>query len=287
MPIKVSCHCGQSFMAKDELKGQTLLCPKCHQPLTIGEEQQAAAGRRGSGIDDLLDEAGVQAVGGPPCPRCGAPLKPNAVLCIECGYHLETGEKIAAAKIRKSGERGHGEAAEDLLERAAERIAEDKLEERKTRKQGLPAWIYLVMLVLLVGFAISMFMIPKDQAFLISGFVIIGFSSLYSTYLGIRIIIVAFSESLTCGLLYLFLPFYPLYYIFTRWDQVGAFFLLQIAAGIVSSIGWGIVSLAPMMAEKEGAGQVWHQLRNARPAVIAAAEDRCDFSAAPAATRGS
>jgi hypothetical protein len=112
------------------------------------------------------------------------------------------------------------------------------------------------MLAMLVGFCVSMFMIPNDQAFRITGFTIIGISCLYSTYLNIRIIIVAFYESMVCGLLYLFLPFYPLYFIFTRWSQVGGYFLLQIAAALVAGIGAGVVAMSPMMAEKEGADTV-------------------------------
>ncbi len=60
MPIKVSCHCGQSFQAKDELMGQTLLCPKCHEPLTIGEGTGKKRQGSGGGMADLFDEAGIE-----------------------------------------------------------------------------------------------------------------------------------------------------------------------------------------------------------------------------------
>jgi hypothetical protein len=251
--------------------GQTLLCPKCHQPLTIVEESSKGAGRGGGGVADLFDEAGIEAVSGPRCTRCGAPLKPNAVMCVECGTNLQTGERVEGAKVRKSGERGHGEAADVLLERAAKRIHEDKVEERKTRAQGLPAWIYFVMLSLLIGFCVSMFMIPKDQAFRITGFVIIGISALYSTYLSIRILIVAFSESLAQGLLCLFVPFYILIFIITRWDMVGGLFLLQLGCSVVAGIGAGIVAMAPMMKAEDGPGQAQLPSRPVRQDVLALA----------------
>ena len=117
MPIKVSCSCGQSFTAKDELRGQTLLCPKCHQPLTIGADAEQASKNRG-GIDELFEEAGLKEVKGPRCPQCGAAIIANAVMCVECGMNFQSGEKIAAAKIRKAGEQGHTEAADILLELA-------------------------------------------------------------------------------------------------------------------------------------------------------------------------
>ena len=256
MPIKVSCTCGQAFMAKDELRGQTLLCPKCHQPLTIGEGLQKSGQRKqGGGVEDLLEEVGIKEYQGPRCPRCAAPLKPNAVLCVECGFHLQTQQKVEGARVRKAGERGHGEAAEELLARAVDLIHEDKIEEKKNRSQGLPAWVYFIGLTLMLGFTVAMFMIPKDQAFLVTGFTLVGIGGLATAYFEIRILIVAFSESALCGILCLVLgPFYWLYYIFTRWDQVGSFFLMSLGSSFVSTVGWGIVLMAPMMKESEGGG---------------------------------
>jgi hypothetical protein len=258
MPIKVSCHCGQSFTAKDELRGQTLLCPKCHQPLTIGEGQQKAAAQHSGGVADLLDEVGLKEIHGPRCPRCAAGLRPDAVMCVACGFHLQTKEQIRGVRVRKAGERGHGEAAEELLSRAADAIIEDKLEEKKNRSQGLPAWVYFLMLIGLGAFTVAMFMIPRERAFLISGMCVMGAGGLGSLYYGIRMLIVAFNESVACGIMYLLIPFYSLYYIITRWDQCGGYFLMSLATGAVSGIGQILIAVSPMMAAKpEGAGQSW------------------------------
>jgi hypothetical protein len=251
MPIKVSCHCGQSFMAKDELIGQTLLCPKCHDPITIGEGSQQQRRQGGGGMEDLFDEAGIKEAKGHRCPKCMAELKPNAILCVACGFNLQTGDKIEGVKVRVAGQRGHGEAADVLLERAAQTIAEDKAEELKTRKQGLPAWVYLLALLGLGGFAVAMFLIPREQAFSITGLILIGFAWLASMYYQIRILIVAFTESWVCGLLYLFLPFYWLYYLVTRWDDVGGFFLMQLACLGPYLLGWLMLVIAPAFAESE------------------------------------
>jgi len=250
-------------MAKDELQGQTLLCPKCHQPLTIGEGLQKGGQRKqAGGMEDLLEEVGIKEYQGPRCPRCAAPLKPNAVLCVECGFHLQTQQKVKGARVRKAGERGHGEAAEDLLARAVNLLEEDKIEEKKNRSQGLPAWVYFIGLTLMIGFTSAMFMIPKDQAFLITGFTVLGIGALATAYFEIRMLIVAFSESALCGILCILFSPYWLYYIFTRWDQVGGFFLMSLGTSFVSTIGWGIVLLAPMMKETEGGGGEarWQQI---------------------------
>jgi uncharacterized Zn finger protein (UPF0148 family) len=44
--------------------------------------------------------AGDEVAGAVPagaCPECGSPLEPGAVLCVQCGLNLQTGEKVSAA----------------------------------------------------------------------------------------------------------------------------------------------------------------------------------------------
>jgi hypothetical protein len=255
MPIKVSCHCGASFTAKDSLAGQTLLCPKCSQPVTIPSPNAPQVKKQVAAINpmaDLFDEVGIKEYQGSRCPQCNSPLRPNAVLCTECGFHLQSGQKMSAAKVVKTGERGHAEATESLLDRAAQQIETDKVEMKKNQGQGASAWIYLIALSILIGFVVTMFMIPRDRAFYITGSILSGCAYLMIVYYNIRTIIVAFSEKTVCGLLYLFMPFYSLYYLITRWERVGGFFLLQLMYGVVAGIGIGMIALSPMMAKKEG-----------------------------------
>jgi hypothetical protein len=125
----------------------------------------------------------------------------------------------------------------------------------------------------LSGFVITMFLIPRDKAFLITGGCLAGFGMLMSVYYGIRMIMVAFNESLTCGLLYLFLPFYPLYYLITRWERMGAFFLMQFGYSFVIGAGAGMMALAPMMGKDKD--EVWLD-RPARPLIVAVAASTPD-----------
>jgi len=252
MPIKVACHCGASFSAKDELAGQTLLCPKCHQPLTISPPQQA---RASNGMDDLFEDVGLKEVRGPRCPQCGVGVQPNAVLCVQCGYNLQTGEKIQGLTNRSSSERGHGEASDTLLERAAQRIEEEKLEDKKQRAQGTPIYILVLGLVGMISFVATMFLLPRELAFFYCGGAVAVLGLLMSVYYGIRILIVAFSESVWCGLAF-FIPvvggLYSLYYIITRWDQAGGFFIMQLLGNFLWFAGVGMVTISPNMAvEKE------------------------------------
>ena len=50
------------------------------------------------GLGSLLDQAGFNApevTAGPKCPSCGAGVQPGAVICIECGYNSQTGQRMA------------------------------------------------------------------------------------------------------------------------------------------------------------------------------------------------
>lgn len=51
------------------------------------------------------------------------------------------------------------------------------------------------------------------------------------------IVFIAFKESLSCGLLYICIPFYSLYYIITRWSKTREPFIIHL-------IGWLIFFMA-------------------------------------------
>ena len=107
MSIKAHCDgCGSGFQAKDSLAGKRVKCPKCAQPITIGQPSttKGRTGKKGatkkssasvaaSGghnpLLDLLDEVQVKsAVRGPICPNCSKAMSQLAVVCVECGYNV-------------------------------------------------------------------------------------------------------------------------------------------------------------------------------------------------------
>ena len=117
--------------------------------------QPAAAPKRSSDTDDAFDELGLapQEAGARPCPGCGSALPENAVVCIRCGYNTKLGRRMETVKIGgEAGEGGHGAVSADLLNRAAQTMEEDKQEDIKKTKQGLPWWFWLVGLIILGGF---------------------------------------------------------------------------------------------------------------------------------------
>lgn len=97
MPIKVNCpSCSASFKAKDELAGRRVKCPKCKQAITIPKPNltpQVAGGY--NPLLDLLEDEDVRAVArGPVCGNCGMEVTPGSVICIDCGFNLETGSQL-------------------------------------------------------------------------------------------------------------------------------------------------------------------------------------------------
>lgn len=45
----------------------------------------------------LLDEAPPVVTGGSTCPSCGQPFAPGAVLCVSCGYNVQSGQAVQTA----------------------------------------------------------------------------------------------------------------------------------------------------------------------------------------------
>jgi hypothetical protein len=252
MPIKVSCTCGQSFAAKDELAGKTVKCPKCAQPLRIPSPAAPKAAMAGAsaapatGMNSLFDDAGMKAapVGANLCPGCSQPLPANAVLCVKCGYNVKLGRKMTTVSSGKSGG-GHGahggDAAETLLARAAESIEDAAEAERMKTGEGLPWWVYLVGMLATVGFMAMMMFLTAVTALTTAAFFLFGIGGLVCMYSGVRIIMVAFEESPVQGILYLLVPFYPLYYIATRWETCAGFFIMNCGGVGIGLAGWGFL----------------------------------------------
>ena len=187
MPIKVTCQCGQSFNAKDELAGKAVKCPKCQQPLRIpaaanpaakAPAAKASAAKKPAPPSDplgggsMFDEVGLKqhAAGTRPCPGCAEPLPQEAVVCVKCGYNTKLGRRMTTTNASGGGDEqaGHGAVAADQLERAAQTMEEDKEAEKATTNEGLPWWVYLILLAVLLGFLGTMIVIankpePKDK----------------------------------------------------------------------------------------------------------------------------
>lgn len=106
MAIKAKCgSCNVGFTAKDALAGKTVKCPKCKNPLKVPQKSApkkpvaaAASPQAHNPLLDLLDEAGVESMPrGPICENCGSEIAADAIICVQCGYNMATGQTIQTA----------------------------------------------------------------------------------------------------------------------------------------------------------------------------------------------
>lgn len=99
MPIVVQCGaCQKQFQAGDHLAGKTVKCPGCQTPLVI-PAGQASPQPSGPSMADLFDdEMPVHHAGygqaEMKCPGCGVPVKPDIILCVDCGYDFRKGKQV-------------------------------------------------------------------------------------------------------------------------------------------------------------------------------------------------
>jgi hypothetical protein len=268
MPIKVTCQCGKSFAAKDELAGKAVKCPNCQQPLRIpGTPAPAAPPAAGiaaplpsaatrqpatsasafgpppsaaASAHSLFDEVGLKQAptGAQICPGCAAPLAPGAVVCVKCGFNLKLGRRMETVRMGADvgGPGGHSATAADLMARAAISIEEDKAEEKKKTREGMPWWVYLIGLCFAIGFIVMMMLLPQRIALLTGGIIMYGLAVGINFYAFVRIVMVAWSESPVQGLMVIFVPCYGLVYVFMHWDTCGGYFLMSVASDVVSNL---------------------------------------------------
>jgi hypothetical protein len=292
MPIRVQCTCGAAFAAKDELAGRAVKCPKCQQPLKIpaaGAPAAAAAPRQMSAplpsqsasalhdsgqrprgpSDSAFDEIGLQTqqAGTAPCPGCAAPMPVNAVVCIKCGYNKKIGRRMETVRNVEAAPLpgGHSVSVDELLSKAAQSIEDDKAEERKKTAEGMPWWVYLIGIFGVVGFMVTMMVLPQQLALMTGGFIIWALCIVVNIYATIRIYMIAFSESVSEGVMCLICGLYQLYFIFTHWDQCGGYVLMQLATNVVSSLVQFALEATMGIDEEEA-----YRLDPAPPAVVKA-----------------
>ncbi len=158
MPIPVSCQCGYQVDAPDHYAGQQVTCPQCQQPLAIPAPSAPTAG---DGLGGALEGMGIEAgSGGFPCPNClDAEIPPGGIICIACGYNVETGMQMGEGKsIQKKAfgaasytYRSYGN---EQLDQAAQSM-EKELQEINS-EGGLPYWFWLFIFFNVISFGLGL-----------------------------------------------------------------------------------------------------------------------------------
>ena len=215
MAIKVKCDgCGAKFSAKDELAGRKVKCPKCKKPLKIPSApkpapQKAAVASGHNPLLDLLDEQDIKSVArGPVCLNCAAELTAGAIICMECGYNHETGERLETEAYEDDLDGGSDLAMSDAdrIMAKAEKDIDDMPVTSDSQDFGdgaesfLIAGVAFVIGAILIGVGITViFMMDIVGLYLNSGFISFCASMGLYVCMGLWITIVAFRQKAPHG----------------------------------------------------------------------------------------
>src|SRR5262249_8156015 len=103
--VIVCSGCGQGLRVPAGHEGAYIQCPACGEvcdaprQAPVGAFKAAPPSRTTVGkaaANDDEDDSPYEIPPDPnektPCPKCRGMIKPSAIVCAHCGYHLETGE---------------------------------------------------------------------------------------------------------------------------------------------------------------------------------------------------
>lgn len=92
-----------------------------------------------------------------------------------------------------------------------------------------------------------MSVLPRDQAFQVSGYVWMTVCGTLAIVYWFRLVVIAFKESPTHGLMFQFVPFYALYYVAKRWGDCGKLFMTHVILSLLVPVGWMLVLIGPKL----------------------------------------
>lgn len=160
MPIPVSCQCGYQVDAPDHYAGQQVNCPQCSNPLMVPAAATAAAN---TGLGGALEGLGIEAgSGGIPCPHClDAEIPVGGIICIACGYNVETGSLMGGDEKKQKKAFGaatytHRSYGNEQLNHAAQMMEKELIE--INAEAGLPYWFWLFVFFNVISFGLGLAM---------------------------------------------------------------------------------------------------------------------------------
>lgn len=148
------------------------------------------------------------------CPACHVQLAANAVLCIECGFDLRTGNQ-----------------------RTVNREPERELPQTPLIEMGpIMGRIFRPLHIVAFATLVALLLIP------IVYWTVAIVAGVCGIVGGGWLLLIAYDEQPLCFVLMLFVPFYGLYYLVTRWDGSPPFILGagSITASITLCLATGI-----------------------------------------------
>lgn len=114
--IRVHCPCGTKLKVRPNAIGRKAKCPKCQQIFVIAKDvtEETISIDSDDIQNSLLSELAAQennlsaipkninVESHKDCPKCGESMAAQAVLCVSCGFNLQSGQTLKGTSARKS-----------------------------------------------------------------------------------------------------------------------------------------------------------------------------------------
>lgn len=284
MPIRVQCRCGQTLSVPDAMAGKSGKCPKCAEIIRIpaasssGSTKPAGATKApvqpvkptkspnptasqpksppvGGALDQLFADAGLGKKAGPECPSCKAPIDPTATLCVRCGFHLASGQKIRGVEIFEPD--APDAAVNRQLKEAKQSLKKEYDADEAAKFTGSPWWVALAVVLgvmTIIAFGVTLVegwsrnadgdlvqaaettlkgkvqRLPVPNAFMVIGAMV---SSMVVVMAWIATTAAAFKDKVSQGILCFAIPFYAHYYAIKERKKMGGTMRIF--------VGWSVV----------------------------------------------
>ena len=244
MPIQISCQCGKALKVPDAAAGKAVKCPECGKSVRVpggaGPVAQPSA-TASSRMNDLFSEEGFSDHVAAVCPACRQEMPAGAVLCVKCGYHVESGTKFESHKTA-GVDIDHGTLA---LQKAADDMVKDKeMQQKMLSGAGMPWW-GLALTLFLIGSGLTIAVLAVNASRRVDESISFNPMGLFLLLAGIAFTLVAlgaywmivvhgFQKQGKKGLLVL-IPPYAIYYVFINlretWKYLAVVVVLACIAG--------------------------------------------------------
>ena len=201
-------------------------------------------------MDHLFEEAGFAVKTGLFCPECAHPLSPGAVLCTQCGYHIESGSKLQGYTSTLEDH----DSAEAQLRHAEYNMKRAKELDDRLQAAGMPAWVMALVLFILASctavgvIAVNVARRGKDSDVsfnAVATMLLLAGIAFVAVAIGSYCVVIAraFKVSPKDGMFVLLIPFYVYYFAFKHFKKVGVTLIVSM---ITAGIAGGLFVLAGM-----------------------------------------
>ena len=245
-PIKICVLCGEDCSQKPRTKDRKgrYYCRECYDEALERQEARRYApeapppaadpgAEPGFGVDpDNALDLGLDEPDATPvtmamvCPGCRAPLAREAVVCVSCGYNMQTASQL---KVKTKKPKRDSSAAPEALGMLLSPLA---------------------VTIAALGFFGILFAVALGNEGAAMGY--LALQGLFALAFGVTVLVFAFMEGIGQGLLTLCVPFYIIYYVYGVCENQWIKWLFLVY--LLSTVGTVVIQLQTMQSQMGGMG---------------------------------